>query len=143
MILHGLPEDATERDVLYGLDYVTRDRHFSTDQVRIARIRHDHNGAFSLARIFAQLLFKVHLLTSGPGRRIAFVEFHRRSDAEYFLDQYYPDISLRLEHSRGLDSEPITVGISSPRNRDEMDSSRESRRDDDGWDCIKVSLGSS
>ncbi|KAL2261554.1 hypothetical protein VTK26DRAFT_3905 [Humicola hyalothermophila] len=114
VILEGLPEDATERDILYGLDYVTRDRHFSSDQVKIARLRHDHNG-----------------------QCIAVVEFHRRSDAEYFLDRYYPDISFRLEHSRGLDSEPITVGVAAPRNRDEMDSTRESRRDDDDWDCIK------
>ncbi|KAK4124818.1 hypothetical protein N657DRAFT_689225 [Parathielavia appendiculata] len=111
---HGLPEDATERDILYGLDYVTKDRHFSSDKVRLARLRYDHNG-----------------------HRTAFVEFHRRSDAEYFLDRYYPDISFPLEHSRGLDSEPITVGISSPRDRGEMDSSRDSRRDGEGWDCIK------
>ncbi|GAB1311702.1 RNA binding protein [Madurella fahalii] len=112
----GLPEDATERDILYGLDYVTRDRHFSTDQVRIARLRYDHNG-----------------------RRIAVVEFHRRSDAGYFLDRYYPDISFRLEHSRGMDSEPITVGVSSPTDRDEVGPSRP-RRDDDGWDCIKCGV---
>lgn len=42
MILDGLPEDATERDILYGLDYLTQDRHFSSDKVRIARIRYDH-----------------------------------------------------------------------------------------------------
>ncbi|KAL2015412.1 hypothetical protein VTK56DRAFT_5523 [Thermocarpiscus australiensis] len=113
-ILVGLPEDATERDVLYGLDYVTRDRHFSTDQVRVARLRYDHNG-----------------------RRIALVEFHRRADAEYFLDNFYPDISFPLEHSRGVDSEPITVGVSSPGDHDDTSPSRETRRDDDGWDCIK------
>jgi hypothetical protein len=44
VVLDGLPEDATERDILYGLDYVTRDRHFSSDQVRIARVRSDRNG---------------------------------------------------------------------------------------------------
>ncbi|KAG7291793.1 hypothetical protein NEMBOFW57_001813 [Staphylotrichum longicolle] len=112
VVLDGLPEDATERDILYGLDYVTRDRHFSSDQVRVARVRSDHNG-----------------------HRTAFVEFHRRSDAEYFYDRYYPDVSFPLEHSRGLDSEPITVGVSFPGHRDEMDSSRDSRREDDGWDC--------
>ncbi|SPQ19486.1 67cd7b42-03de-4411-a86b-92c88f607708 [Thermothielavioides terrestris] len=81
--------------------------------VRIARVRYDHDG-----------------------RRIAFVEFHRRSDAEHFYDRYYPEISFPLEHSRGLDSEPVTVGVSFP-NNDETHSSRESRRDDDGWDCIQ------
>ncbi|KAK4157016.1 hypothetical protein C8A00DRAFT_12098 [Chaetomidium leptoderma] len=114
VVLDGLPEDATERDILYGLDSVTRDHHFSSDKVRIARVRYDHTG-----------------------HRTAFVEFHRRSDAEYFFDRYHPAISFPLEHSRGLDSEPITVGISSPKNRDETDSSRDPRREDDGWDCIK------
>jgi hypothetical protein len=38
----------TSAQILYGLDYVTRDRYFSTDQVRLARLRHDHNGAFVL-----------------------------------------------------------------------------------------------
>lgn len=47
MILDGLPEDATERDILYGLDYVTGDRHFSSDQVRVARVRHDNSGVLS------------------------------------------------------------------------------------------------
>ncbi|KAK4237378.1 hypothetical protein C8A03DRAFT_44757 [Achaetomium macrosporum] len=114
VVLDGLPDDVTERDILYGLDYVTRDRRFSSDRVRVARVRYDHNG-----------------------RCIAFVEFHRRSDAEYFYDRYYPDISFRLEHSRGRSSDPVTVGISYPRS-DESRSSRESRNgDDDGWDCIK------
>ncbi|KAK4137048.1 hypothetical protein BT67DRAFT_398852 [Trichocladium antarcticum] len=114
VILEGLPEDATERDILYGLDYITRDRHFSSDQVRIARLRYDHNS-----------------------RRIAFVEFHRRADAEIFFDYYHPEVSFRLEHSRGVDSEPITLGVTSPKNRDEVDPSREARRDDDGWDCFE------
>ncbi|KAH6854974.1 hypothetical protein B0I37DRAFT_441892 [Chaetomium sp. MPI-CAGE-AT-0009] len=109
--------DATERDILYGLDYVTRDRHFSSDKVRVARFRHNYDGT-----------------------RFAFVEFHRRSDAENFLDRYYPDISFRLEHSRGLDSEPITVAVMAPEDRDEIEPSRDSRRDDDGWDCIKCGV---
>jgi hypothetical protein len=37
-----------------------------------------------------------------------------------------------------MDSEPITVGVSSPNDRDETTSARGPRRDDDGWDCIKV-----
>jgi hypothetical protein len=102
--------------------------------VRIARLRYDHNGLLPF--------FHPEELNRSPclGRRIAFVEFHRRSDAEYFFDRYYPDISFRLEHSRGADSEPITVGITSPKNRDEVDPSRESRRDDDGWDCHNVRI---
>jgi hypothetical protein len=72
------------------------------------------------------------------GRRIAIVEFHRRSDAEHFYDRYYPTISFRLEHSRGLDSDPITVRVEVPRHRDDIDSTRETRRDGDDWECIKV-----
>lgn len=48
VILDGLPEDATERDILYGLDHVTRHRHFSNDVVRIVRLRYDHDGVCSL-----------------------------------------------------------------------------------------------
>ncbi|KAL2147023.1 hypothetical protein VTI28DRAFT_905 [Corynascus sepedonium] len=117
IILNGLPEDATERDILYGLDNVTRDRHFSSDKVRLARVRDDHSGG-----------------------RIALVEFHRRSDAEYFYDRFYPDVSFPLEHSRGVDSEPITVGVSVPDNHDEVDSSRDLHRDEDGWMCIKCGV---
>ncbi|KAL2167006.1 hypothetical protein VTG60DRAFT_1873 [Thermothelomyces hinnuleus] len=117
IILNGLPEDATERDILYGLDYITRDRHFSSDKVRIARVRNDHNGG-----------------------RFALVEFHRRSDAEYFYDRYYPDVSFPLEHSRGIDSEPITAGVTIPDNLGDMDSARDSRRDDDGWQCVKCGI---
>ncbi|KAH6628396.1 hypothetical protein F5144DRAFT_578892 [Chaetomium tenue] len=117
ILLNSLPEDATERDILYGLDYITRDRHFSSDKVRVARLRHNYDGS-----------------------RFAFVEFHRRSEAEDFLDRYYPEITFRLQHSRGLDSEPITVEIMAAEDRDEGDSSRGSRRDDDGWDCINCGV---
>lgn len=64
IVLKDVPDDATERDVghapppslsraeadwlslqiLYGLDYVTRDRHMSTDQVKVVRFRYDHDG---------------------------------------------------------------------------------------------------
>ncbi|KAK0633149.1 hypothetical protein B0T14DRAFT_54597 [Immersiella caudata] len=85
----------------------------SSDQVKVARLRHDHNG-----------------------RRIAFVEFHRRSDAEYFMERHYPEISFPLEHSRGIDSEPIVFGINFNRSHDE-EPSRESKRDDEDWDCSR------
>ncbi|KAK1758618.1 hypothetical protein QBC47DRAFT_458713 [Echria macrotheca] len=110
IVLHDVPEDAKERDILYGLGYVTRDRHFS-DQIKVARLRHDHNG-----------------------RRIAYVEFHRRSDAEYFIDRYYPEISFPLEQSRGVDSEPVAFGISFSKSGEDS-GRRESRRDDEDWDC--------
>ncbi|KAL2122234.1 hypothetical protein VTJ04DRAFT_2689 [Mycothermus thermophilus] len=84
--------------------------------VRIARIRYDHSG-----------------------RCFALVEFHRRSDAEKFLDRYYPDISFPLEHSRGVDSEPITVSVRAP-DRDDMETPRNSRREDDGWECVECGV---
>ncbi|KAK0737561.1 hypothetical protein B0T21DRAFT_383507 [Apiosordaria backusii] len=122
LILEGLPEDATERDVLYGLDFVTRDHQFSSDQMKLVRLRYDQNG-----------------------QRIAVVEFHRRSQVEDFLDQFFPEVSFPLQHSRGRDSEFFTVGIQDPNYRDDMPDSRESRRggrdgrDDDGWTCVNVS----
>lgn len=114
VVLEGVPEDATERDILYGLDYVTNTRHMSVDQVRVARLRHVNNG-----------------------RRIAVVEFYRRSEAEYFMNKYYPLISFPLEHSRGQDSEPLSFRISFQRGPDEAEGARESRRDDEDWDCTR------
>ncbi|KAK1833150.1 hypothetical protein QBC39DRAFT_346966 [Podospora conica] len=83
----------------------------SSDQVKLARLRHDHNG-----------------------RRIAVVEFHRRSDAEAFMDKYYPEVSFPLENSRGPDSEAMNFGVSFNR-RDEPDAPRESTREGEDWEC--------
>ncbi|KAL1836600.1 hypothetical protein VTJ49DRAFT_4889 [Mycothermus thermophilus] len=114
----GLPEDVTERDILWALDYVTRDRYFSHDTVRIVRIRHDKQY----------------------GNYFALVEFHRRSDAEHFLDRYCPDISFRLEDSRGRDSDPITVTVREPY-PDEMDPApRDSSREDGDWECVECGI---
>ncbi|KAK0729946.1 hypothetical protein B0H67DRAFT_560314 [Lasiosphaeris hirsuta] len=114
IILEDIPDDATERDILYGLDYITRDRHVSSDKVKVARLRYDHNG-----------------------RRIAFVEFHRRADAESFIEAHHPEVSFPLEHSRGVDSELITCGISFNRARNELETAREPLRDDEEWDCTR------
>ncbi|KAK4176888.1 putative RNA-binding protein [Triangularia setosa] len=120
LILEGLPEDATERDVLYGVDFVTRDHQFSSDQVKLVRLRYDQNG-----------------------QRIAVVEFHRRSQVEDFLDQFFPEISFPLQHSRGRDSEFFTFGIQDPNHHDDMPDSRESHRggrEDDGWTCLNCHI---
>ncbi|EGZ77474.1 hypothetical protein NEUTE2DRAFT_79036 [Neurospora tetrasperma FGSC 2509] len=111
VVLQGIPEDATERDVLYGLNLVTQDPHMSTDQIKIVRFRYD-----------------------SAGRRLAVVEFKRRADAETFMEQYYPDISFPLEHTRGANSEYITMDIFFERNRSDMD---DFRGDDEDWDCFK------
>ncbi|KAK4192511.1 hypothetical protein QBC35DRAFT_484041 [Podospora australis] len=115
VVLTGLPGDATEKDILYGLDYATRDNYFSEDQIKMVRFTSDHNG-----------------------RRIATVEFYRRSDAEEFIDRYWPDITFPLEHSRGSDSQPVTVGIKGPEDRDEM-SSRSAHREEEDWPCPNCS----
>ncbi|KAK4145791.1 uncharacterized protein C8A04DRAFT_35600 [Dichotomopilus funicola] len=112
VVLSDVPEDATERDVLYGLDYATRDRHFSNDTVRSARLRHDRDRRLN-----------------------AFVEFYRRSDAEYFLDQYYPEVSFPLEDSRGPDSDLVAMGVNAAEGYEEMGSSRDARGDDGSWEC--------
>jgi len=74
------------------------------------------------------------------GRRIAVVEFHRRSDAEYFMDRYRPEISFPLEDTRGQDSELITVGVDFNKSRDDSGPSRDQRRDEEGWDCLNCGI---
>lgn len=74
---------------------------------------------------------------TAPGRRIAVVEFHRRSDAEAFMDKHYPEVSFALEHSRGPDSDPMNFGVSFNR-RDEPDAPRESAREGEDWGCTSV-----
>ncbi|KAK3939464.1 hypothetical protein QBC46DRAFT_387999 [Diplogelasinospora grovesii] len=113
LFLGDIPDDATERDILSGLDYVSGDPNMSTDQVRFARLRYDHDG-----------------------RRVAVVEFHRRADAEYFLDKHHPEISFPLKHTRGIDSKPVTVGIGSGNNRDETDYG-EQRGAGADWQCTE------
>ena len=83
----------------------------STDQIKIVRFRYD-----------------------SAGRRLAVVEFKRRADAETFMEQYHPDISFPLEHTRGTNSEYITMDIFFERNRSDMD---DFRGDDEDWDCFK------
>ena len=81
------------------------------------------------------LIFWSHIL----GRRTAFVEFHRRSDAEYFMGKYAPEISFPLEHSRGVDSEPMTFRIAFSRSRDEAEPSHGMRGENVDWECAAVS----
>lgn len=97
--------------VLYGLNLVTQDPNTSTDQIKIVRFRYD-----------------------SAGRRLAVVEFKRRADAESFMEQHQPDISFPLEHTRGANSEYITMDIFFERSRTNMD---DSHREDEDWDCLK------
>lgn len=77
------------------------------------------------------------VLMGRTGRRIAVVEFRRRADAEAFVDRYYPEVSFPLEHSRGVDSEPLTFRIGFDQGREEE---HREKRDDEDWDCVRVSL---
>lgn len=83
----------------------------STDQIKIVRFRYDT-----------------------AGRRLAVVEFKRRADAESFMEQYHPDISFPLEHTRGPNSEYITMDIFFEKSRNDMD---DPHRDEEDWDCPK------
>lgn len=83
----------------------------STEQIKIVRFRYD-----------------------SAGRRLAVVEFKRRADAESFMEQYHPDISFPLEHTRGPNSEYITMDIFFEKSRNNMD---DPHRDEEDWDCPK------
>ncbi|KAM7209670.1 hypothetical protein V8F20_000073 [Naviculisporaceae sp. PSN 640] len=111
IVLSDVPSQATEQDILYGLDYVTQDKHMSTDQVIRARFEYDQHE-----------------------RRIALVEFRRREDAEYFMEKYKPTISFPLEHSMGRDSKVLTFDIHFAR-RDDGDHSRGQRTTENNWYC--------
>lgn len=55
------------------------------------------------------------------------------------MDKYYPEISFPLEHTRGIDSEPIPFRISfNSHNRDGAAPPKGSRREDVDWDCTAV-----
>ncbi|KAK3330531.1 hypothetical protein B0H66DRAFT_544165 [Apodospora peruviana] len=115
IVLTDVPEDATELDIEYGLEYVTEDRHMA-EQLDRVRFNYDHNG-----------------------HRIAFVEFWRAHDAEYFMSKYQPTVTFPLEHSRGIQSEPLTFEMSFRRNdaersRDRRRRSRE-QRTEQRWNC--------
>ncbi|OIW31384.1 hypothetical protein CONLIGDRAFT_573335 [Coniochaeta ligniaria NRRL 30616] len=111
LILGGLPDDVHEQDILTGLDFVSGDARLSTEQIKSVRIR-----------------------TNRRGSRIAFVEFYRLSDATRFYDDFYPEISLPLQHSRGVDSEPVIATMDYSRPREDIDRPQ-GRMEDQGWDC--------
>lgn len=56
------------------------------------------------------------------------------NDAAHFLEYHYPVVEFRLAHSRGVDSEPVTVGINYSRGRED-----EGGRDEQDWKCPEVS----
>ncbi|KAK4232238.1 putative RNA-binding protein [Podospora fimiseda] len=113
VVLRRLPKDATENDIYFGLDYITRERNFSHDKVVHARLHNDQNG-----RLYAS------------------VEFRRRADTDRFLDEFSPSFSFPLQ-SRGAKSNPITVRVESAIMPSKPPTSRDSYGEDEGerWEC--------
>lgn len=121
--MEGLPNDATEDDILDGFASASPDaKVFSPENVKVVRLRNNKRG-----------------------RRIGFVEFFGVNDAAHFLEYHYPGLEFQLAHSRGVDSEPVGVGINYSRGRDDEGGLREdrgrderARGDDKDWTCSEV-----
>lgn len=124
IIVDGLPNDATEDDLLDGFASVSPDtKVFDADNVKVVRLRHNKRG-----------------------RRIGFVEFFSTNDAAHFLEYHFPGLEFQLAHSRGVDSEPVAVGINYSRGREDdgavgADRGRDERArgDEPDWTCPEVS----
>lgn len=116
-MIDGLPDDATDDDILDGFASVSPDsRVFSADNVRAIRLRHNKRG-----------------------RRIGFVEFVDVNAAADFLEFHYPGLRFQLAHSRGVNSEMISVGINYSWGREDEAAGRDDRgRDSEDWNCPEV-----
>ncbi|ROV94170.1 hypothetical protein VSDG_05652 [Cytospora chrysosperma] len=114
IIVEGLPDDATDDDILDGFASVSPDsKVFNADRVRAVRLRNNKRG-----------------------RRIGFVEFVDVSAAADFLEYHYPGLRFQLAHSRGVNSEMISVGINYSWGREEEALGRDDRgRDLEDWNC--------
>lgn len=120
-----MPNDATEDDILDGFASVSPDtKVFNAENVRNIRLRNNKRG-----------------------RRIGFVEFSNINDAAHFLEYHYPGLDLQLAHSRGVESDPVAVGINYSHGRDDEGGARDERgrgddrgsRDGEDWKCPEVS----
>lgn len=119
IIVEGLPNDATEDDILDGFASVSPDtKVFNVENVKVIRLRNNKRG-----------------------RRIGFVEFFNTNDAAHFLEYHYPGLEFQLAHSRGVDSEPVGVGINYSRGRDDEGGARDERArgEEQDWTCLEVS----
>lgn len=117
IIVEGLPNDATEDDVLDGFASVSPDqRVFNADNVKDLRLR----------------------ATNKRGNRVGFVEFYTINDAAHFLEFHYPGLEFPLAHSRGVDSEPVAVRIDYSRGRED-EAPAERGREEADWKCVLVS----
>lgn len=124
IIVEGLPNDATEDDILDGFASVSPDtKVFNAENVKVVRLRNNKRG-----------------------RRIGFVEFFSANDAAHFLEYHFPSLEFQLAHSRGVDSEPVGVGINYSRGREDEGGFRDDRGrderlrgDEQDWTCPEVS----
>ncbi|ROV95468.1 hypothetical protein VMCG_08475 [Cytospora schulzeri] len=114
IIVEGLPDDATDDDILDGFASVSPDsKVFHADRVRAIRLRNNKRG-----------------------RRIGFVEFVDVNAAADFLEYHYPGLRFQLAHSRGVNSEMISVGINYSWGREDEAVGRDDRsRDMEDWNC--------
>lgn len=83
----------------------------------------------------------VRLRNNGRGRTIGFVEFADANAAAHFLEFHYPSLEFQLAHSRGVNSEPVSVRINYSWSRDDegYERVREDRpRDTEDWKCAEV-----
>ncbi|KAK7700041.1 hypothetical protein SLS64_011267 [Diaporthe eres] len=121
IVVQGLPGDATEDDVIDGFASVSPDlKVFNADNIKTVRLRNN-----------------------GRGRTIAFVEFADANAAAHFLEFHYPSLEFQLAHSRGVNSEPVSVRINYSWSRDDegYERVREDRpRDTEDWKCAEVGL---
>lgn len=117
VIVEGLPDDATDDDILDGFASVSPDsKVFSADRVKAVRLRNNKRG-----------------------RRIGFVEFVDVNAAADFLEFHYPGLQFQLAHSRGVNSEMVSVGINYSWGREDEAVGREDRsRDLEDWSCLEV-----
>lgn len=117
IIVEGLPNDATEDDLLDGFASVSPDaKVFNADNVKVVRLRNNKRG-----------------------RRIGFVEFFGVNDAAHFLEYHYPGLEFQLAHSCGVDSELVSVGINYSRGRDDEGGRDDRGRDEQDWKCPEAS----
>ncbi|KUI56101.1 hypothetical protein VP1G_03441 [Cytospora mali] len=118
IIVEGLPDDATDDDILDGFASVSPDsKVFNADRVRAIRLRNNKRG-----------------------RRIGFVEFVDVNAAADFLEFHYPGLRFQLAHSRGVNSELISVGINYSWGREDEAGGRDDRRDLEDWNCPECSF---
>lgn len=117
IIVEGLPDDATEDDILDGFASVSPDsKVFSADSVRAIRLRNNKRG-----------------------RRIGFMEFVDVNAAAGFLEYHYPGLRFQLAHSRGVNSEMVSVGIDYSWGREDEAGGRDDRsRELEDWNCPEV-----